>query len=97
MKLTKWLWPLILLCLFGISFNSSASNPTKPTTSVKATNLLFQNNTLFFEENQGQLMDENRKVITDVKYYGHSNGVYLYCKAGMISFVFTKIENEPKQ
>jgi len=47
-----------------------------------------------FVKNKGQLSDENHKVITDIKYYGHQGGVYLYCKPGIISFVFTKIEND---
>jgi len=39
-----------------------------------------------FVENRGQI------VSSDIKYYGHQGGVYLYCKPGMISFVFTKVE-----
>jgi len=83
-------WTLIFI--FIISFNSFASNPSRPIGSVQATELMHKNKALFFEENKGQLMDENRNVIKDIKYYGHSNGVYLYCKPGMISFVFTKVE-----
>ena len=85
-----------LICLISISFNSFASNGSKPNTSVQATELMHKSKGLFFEENKGQLMDENRKAITDVKYYGHSNGVYLYCKPGMLSFVFTKVEKDEK-
>jgi len=85
---------LVFICLLSISFKTLAA---KPTPSLQATNLMQQNKDLVFEENKGQLMDENRKVIKNVKYYGHSNGVYLYCKPGMISFVFTKIEKDPKE
>ena len=44
-----------------------------------------------FVENKGQLPS------SDIKYYGHQGGVYLYCKPGMISFVFTKVEKEYDQ
>jgi len=37
-----------------------------------------------FVENKGQLSP------SDIKYYGHQGGVYLYCKPGILSFVFTK-------
>src|SRR6185437_4085207 len=42
-----------------------------------------------FVENKGQLQSN------EIKYYGHQGGVYLYCKPGMLSFVFTKVEKEP--
>ncbi len=44
-----------------------------------------------FIENKGQLSD--RKI----SYYGHQGGVYLFCKPGIIGFVFTKAEKETKQ
>ena len=90
---------LAFIFLFTVNFNSFASNPSRPGGSVQATEFMHKNKALFFEENKGQLMDpkvasEKRNVITDVKYYGHSNGVYLYCKPGMLSFVFTKAETD---
>ena len=95
---------LTLICLFGISINSFASKPGKPATSAQATELMHQNKSFFFEENRGQLTDPakggtsaNRNTVSDIKYYGHSNGVYVYCKPGMLSFVFTKTEKEPEQ
>ncbi len=50
-----------------------------------------------FEENKGQLRNESGNVLSDIKYYGKDGGVYVYCKTGMLSFVFTKTENEPSQ
>ncbi len=44
-----------------------------------------------FVENKGQLTS------SEIKYYGHQGGVYLYCRAGKISFVFTKTEKESEQ
>ena len=44
-----------------------------------------------FVENKGQLNTP------EIKYYGHQGGAHLYCKPGMISFVFTKMEKEPDQ
>ena len=88
---------LAFTCQLFIAFNSFASNPSNPSSSVQAIELMHQNKALYFEENKGQLMDANRKAISDVKYYGHSNGVYLYCKPAMISFVFTKVEDKSDQ
>ena len=52
----------------------------------------FINNTDWnFIENKGQVAD------SEIKYYGHQGGVYLSCKPGMISFVFTKVEKESEQ
>jgi len=47
----------------------------------------------FFEENKGQLCEST----SEIKYYGHSKGVYFYCKKGMISFVFAKSEKGSEQ
>jgi len=41
-----------------------------------------------FVENKGQVS------ASKIKFYGHQGGVYLYCKPGMISFVFTKSEGK---
>ena len=41
-----------------------------------------------FVENKGQL------TTTEIKYYGHQGGVYLYCQPGKISFMFTKTEQK---
>jgi len=64
---------------------------------MQASQLALRMKTLLFEENKGQLRDENHRVLTDVKYYGNEGGVKVYCKSNMVSFVFTKIENEPDQ
>ena len=50
-----------------------------------------------FVENKGQLVDDNGNSLSDIKYYGRQGGVNLYCKPGMISFVFTRVEKEPEQ
>ncbi len=55
--------------------------------SLKYQSNLFKTTDWSFEENKGQV--ENQ----DIKYYGHQGGVCLYCKPGRISFVFTKTEN----
>ena len=44
-----------------------------------------------FVENKGQL------ATSDIKYYGRQGGVNIYCKPGIISFVFTKTEKESDQ
>ncbi len=52
------------------------------------------NQPFLFEENKGQLMDESGNTLSDIKYYGKQGDVYVYCKPGMLSFVFTKIEKQ---
>lgn len=47
-----------------------------------------------FVENKGQLTDENGNHLSGIKFYGSEGGINLYCRAGRISFVFSKIENE---
>jgi len=44
-----------------------------------------------FVENKGQLAS------LDIRYYGHQGGISVYCKPGIISFVFTKKEKESDQ
>ena len=70
--------------------------------SLKYSKSLFQNKDWSFVENKGQIPTPNprqRGTATNnvIKYYGHQGGVYLYCKPGMISFVFTRKEKEPGQ
>jgi gliding motility-associated-like protein len=47
-----------------------------------------------FVENKGQLADQEGNILSDIKYYGHQGGVNLYCRPGIISFVFTKNETD---
>lgn len=44
-----------------------------------------------FIENKGQV------GTTEIKYYGHQGGVYLYCQTGKISFVFTNTKKEIRE
>src|ERR1017187_5890534 len=63
--------------------------------SLAQTPVNFQTRQPFlFEENKGQLTDQEGQKLPDIKYYGKQGGVYVYCKLGMISFVFTKIETD---
>jgi len=50
-----------------------------------------------FVENKGQLIGENGKFITDVKFYSHEGGANIFCSPNKISFVFKKIESEKKK
>ncbi len=69
---------IITFCLLFISHLYAA----KPSNVTQFINHKDWN----FVENKGQLSS------SDIKYYGHQDGLYLYCKPGMISFVFTKTE-----
>jgi len=83
-----------LFCSLCCCFNSFGSTPSKDAPSILESQLLIRNKTFLFEENKGQLIDENHRLISDIKYYGHQAGVNVYCKPGMISFVFIKKERE---
>ncbi len=76
---------LIAILLLAVLFNAFNSQAQK----VKNFNT---SQPFLFEENKGQLMDESGNALSDIKYYGKQGGVYVYCKSGMLSFVFTKIE-----
>jgi len=49
-----------------------------------------------FVENKGQLADDKGQLQPEIKYYGRQGGVSLYCKPGMLSFLFTKVEKAPE-
>lgn len=64
----------------------------------QATNLLANNkiSNWSFEENRGQLADENGSVLNDIKYFGRDKGVAVYLRENKISFVFTRTEAKKK-
>jgi len=76
---------ILLLCVFSTNF-LIAESPVTPLQFIK-------NNEWSFVENKGQLLNINHRVIEDVKYYSHAGGTNVYCKPGLISFVFTKFDN----
>jgi len=82
---------IILIAFMGVSFFAKAGSPSliKSQSTLKSPEWSFR-------ENRGQLMDENNKPLNDILYYGKQGGVNIYCKPGMISFVFTKTEQEYK-
>src|ERR1039458_3685673 len=66
---------------------------------LKAQNIEYQttlqkSRPIFFMENKGQLEDENEQALPDIKYYGQQGGVNIYCKPGMLSFVFIRNETD---
>ncbi len=76
---------LIFVSLFILTANAlHASNPVK-------INQFINHKDWSFVENKGQVQ------VSDIKYYGHQGGIYLYCKPGMLSFVFTKEEKAQEQ
>jgi len=77
MKLHK---PIIFILFMLGSYGLHASGPTKVQQFINHAEWNFV-------ENKGQLSS------SDIKYYGHQGGVYLYCQPGKISFVFTNVEN----
>src|SRR5438309_6123426 len=50
-----------------------------------------------FVENKGQLRSGSGLQIpnssSDVKYYTHTGGVNVFCRPGMLSFIFRKVES----
>src|SRR5437773_2064296 len=43
----------------------------------------------FFEENMGQLEGTNGQPAPDIKYYGTSDNIGMYCATQKISFIFS--------
>jgi len=76
MKLSK------ALLITIIAFSNTAAHASD---AVNAKQFMRQKNWVFVE-NKGQLAS------SDIKYYGRQGGVSLFCKIGMISFVFTKVD-----
>lgn len=76
--------PILLAVCYFLMNSVFAANPNP---SVKQ---FINQKDWNFTENKGQVTS------SDIKYYGHQGGVYLYCKPGTISFVFTKTENDDK-
>ncbi len=73
---------LILFFVIALTWtNSYAGNP-------KLVRQFINHTDWSFVENKGQLPD------AQIRYSGHQGGIYLYCKPGKISFVFTKVEKE---
>ena len=80
-----------ILCFFGI-FNTTEAQVT-----ASAAKQLINSNDWSFVENKGQLAAPNplkegnaMDMHTDIKYYSHNGGPDIYCRPGMISFVFSK-------
>jgi len=87
----KTLRLFVLIALLCNLYSLKAANPSK-------VQQFINHKDWNFVENKGQLVDQNRNPQSEIKYYGHQGGVYLYCKPGMLSFVFTKTESkEPEQ
>ena len=76
---------LFAFIIFSYIQHLPAQNMAYQTTLQKSRPFLFM-------ENKGQLADENGQALPDIKYYGHQGGVNVYCKPGMVSFVFIKTE-----
>ena len=86
-----------LLMLLCNAYSLKAATPPK-------VQQFINHNDWNFVENKGQIATPNPTkgengydFHPEIKYYGHQGGVYLYCKPGMLSFVFTKTENAPEQ
>ncbi len=83
MRQAKIILLLIIICA-GIAFNASGGSPYSPKQFITSSGWNFV-------ENKGQLNE------SEIKYYSHQGGANLYCKPGMISFVFTRKENGAEQ
>jgi hypothetical protein len=87
---------LLLAILCVLSKDIYAGNPVK-------VQQFINHKDWSFVENKGQIATPNSEkgengfdLHPEIKFYGHQGGVYLYCKPGMISFVFTKAESSEK-
>jgi len=84
---------VFILFMLGF-YNLYAGNPLAPKQFINQKDWNFV-------ENKGQITPPNplkgersKNGDLGIKYYGHQGGVYLYCRPGMISFVFTKVADD---
>jgi hypothetical protein len=75
-----------VLCFYNTGSWAQASDNS----TLKNYNSLFGAQNWAFEENMGQLSDPSGANISDIKFFGKSAGVQVYCKTGGLSFVFIK-------
>jgi hypothetical protein len=87
------LLPAVLFCIAIAAFCSGNSPQAQK---------LMTRNSWNFIENRGQITEpvsgsSNEYVLhPEIKFYGHQGGINFYCKPGMISFVFVKMERVAK-
>ncbi len=83
-NLSSLLFSILILTGSGFLFSTRAQ-VIKPSAQQ-----LINHNNWSFVENKGQLADANGQSHADIKYYSHDGGPEIYCRPGMISFVFKK-------
>jgi len=74
-------------------FFSKAGNNISTVTASK----LLNQKKWSFEQNLGQFKDANGATNWDIKYYGKSAGVQVFCMSNKLSFVFSQSERETKK
>jgi len=79
----------IVAALLFLANNIYAKNPNN-------VNSLIFNKCGSFVENKGQLMGRNGNKLNNIKFYTHTGDVDVFCKSGMISFLFTHFEKKKK-
>jgi hypothetical protein len=83
MNQIKIILPLFFSFLFAAAY---ASNPVQPKN--------FQKKGWYFAENKGQLVDPSGKGTNDIRYYGHLDGVSMYCRLDRIGFIVSQKTGE---
>lgn len=83
----KFLLVCLLACIQGM-YATAGVNP-------KATDWL-KNKELAFVENKGQVTDTRGDVRPDILYTTDLNGVNVYFRNDAVSYVFSKVENNPR-
>jgi hypothetical protein len=74
----------LLVLLFSTVFSVRAGSPQIQNFNTQ--------NPFTFEENKGQLADEDGRQLPDILYFGRDNGLNVYCFKEKIAFVFTKTD-----
>ncbi len=78
MNFARFLSGIVFICTISLVY---AGNPS----FIK---VLPEQKDWSFIENKGQVGSH------DIRFYSHKNGIYITCKPGELSFVFTKVENK---
>jgi hypothetical protein len=76
-----------LTAMLLMTFNAYCGSNPQAQTLMHGLNRDFS-----FTENKGQLADEKGNLLSDISYYGKSNGVAVYYRSNKLSFVFMKVE-----
>jgi len=94
MKSSKLLLQIIILFLFIEIHLSFSGNPINPALKEKADAFMSQTNVLGFQENKGQIVDNDGKSVSYVLFTTKANGINIWITTSGITYQFLKYEKK---